>query len=726
MTPTDLAYVIYTSGSTGSPKGVEITHDSLSNLVAWHNRTYGATPADRTTLVASVGFDASVWEMWPSLVAGASLHVMPDDIRALPQEIPRWLAERRITICFLPTPLAETLFREPWPPDGSLRRLLTGGDALHSGPPADHPYELLNHYGPTEVTVVATSASVAPRRTVSGIGRPPIGRPIANTRIYVLDEHRELVPLGVAGELYLGGRGVARGYRARPDLTAAVFVADPFGNADERLYRTGDLVRYRSDGLLEFLGRLDHQVKIRGVRVEPAEIEAVLNRHPAIRESLVVPTRSASGDTQLAAYVVPGATGELSPTELRRSLRPTLPEPMIPSVITMVAALPLSRHGKVDRRALATSPTTAAEPRAPSTARTPMEMTVAAIWREMLGVDPVDLDADFFDIGGHSLLAVQVHRRLEEAAGRELAVTALLQHRTIRSLATYVTSAGNGTAALPARPLVVLQPRGSPPPFFCVHPALGGVTCYRELARHLGVERPFYGLPAPGLADARPPLSRVDELARHHATSVRTVQARGPYAIGGWSVGGLVAVEMARQLRASGDDVRVLTLFDPVLSPLFAVPETYDHPAVLALLGRTLDGNPSVALRPSGAPDHVGAITGMDDLLERARTRRVLSRDASIADLRRLLRVFHANLTAWTRYAPVPFPGTAVVFSSAAGGSADGQPWKTLALGGCEHYTVDGSHDTMLSAACAAMVAAHLRRILGERPDAPHVSGGTT
>lgn len=304
--PESLAYVIYTSGSTGRPKGVEIRHRGLVNLVTWHQRVYEVTPGDRATLVASPAFDASVWEMWPYLSAGASVHIPDEATRSVPSTLAQWIVEKRITLCFLPTPMAEAILEEPWPADVSLRALLTGGDKLRRAPTTALPFRLYNHYGPTENTVVTTSCEVGPANPQSV---PPIGLPIANTFAYVLDAHLNPVSVGLPGELYIGGEGLARGYLRRPELTAQSFIRSPF-DASARLYRTGDLVRRRADGQFEFLRRLDDQIKLRGFRIELGEVESALREHPAVRESVVV-----AHDGRLVAYVVPTATSRPSQTQ---------------------------------------------------------------------------------------------------------------------------------------------------------------------------------------------------------------------------------------------------------------------------------------------------------------------------------------------------------------------------------------------------------------------------
>jgi amino acid adenylation domain-containing protein len=466
--PEHLAYVIYTSGSTGVPKGVEVPQRGLSSLVAWHLAAYGLRPGDRTTQLAGVGFDASVWELWPTLAAGATLVVPPIELRADPPRLVPWLVEQGITVCFLPTPVAELALAEPWPREAPLRALLTGGDRLRRAPRPGLPFRLVNHYGPTENSVVATAGEVAP----GAPGAPPIGRPIANTRAYVLDAAGQPLPVGFPGELYLGGESLARGYLARPDLTAERFLPDPFGAAaGGRLYRTGDLVRWRPDGELDFLGRADLQVKVRGVRIELGEVEAALAGHPAVREA-VVAAREERGDGRLVAYVAPadaaaafGAEAEALVETLRRHLERRLPAALVPAAWVVLPALPLTSRGKVDRGALPAPEAPAGdEPRAGG--GDAAEELLAAIWADVLGVPRVGPHDHFFALGGHSLLAVRVAARVRELFGIELPLRALFEEPTVAGLARRIAALAAGEGAAAAPPLRPEPRRGHPPASF--------------------------------------------------------------------------------------------------------------------------------------------------------------------------------------------------------------------------------------------------------------------
>jgi len=460
--PENLAYVVYTSGSTGLPKGVAVAHAGLLNLVCWHRAAYGLSPGDRATLIANPAFDAAVWEAWPYLAAGASLHIPEPETRFSSQAIVRFWRSAGITWSFLPTPLAEEVMALPSASGLSLKGLLCGGDRLHRAPGAGLPFSLINHYGPSELSVVSTAATVLPEST----GAPPIGRPIHNTRIRVADARGALVPRGAAGELWIGGAGLARGYLARPALTAERFLPDPWsGEPGERLYRTGDLVRYRADGNLEFLGRIDHQIKLRGFRIEPGEIEAALRAHPGVGEAVVtvlVPQR-------LVAYVVgagdvgdAGNVGDGAPSagELRGFLRERLPGYMVPAAYVFLPALPLTPHGKLDRQALP-DPGGFGEPGqegAVSTPpRTPAEERVAAIFAEALGVERVGVADDFFALGGHSLLAAQVASRVGAAFGIELPVRSVFETPTVEGLAAWVER-----SAVPALSPIVRVSREQP------------------------------------------------------------------------------------------------------------------------------------------------------------------------------------------------------------------------------------------------------------------------
>jgi len=435
-TATDnLAYVIYTSGSTGTPKGVEIQHSGLVNLVTWHQRVYNVTPVDRATQLAGPAFDASAWELWPYLTAGASIHILSEETRVSPQLLLEFFVESAITICFLPTPLAQTILTEKWPENLALRVLLTGGDKLHRGPQKALPFCLVNHYGPTENTVVTTWAPVTVGIETDA---PPIGRPIANTQIYLLDSDMQLVPIGVAGELHIGGDGLARGYLNRPELTNEKFIPNPFcKEPNARLYKTGDLARYLPDGNIEFMGRIDRQVKIRGFRIELGEIETILGNYPNVREVVVLAREDQPGERRLVAYIV--TDQKSTPTSAYISfLSEHLPEYMIPSAFVMLDALPLTPNGKVDRQALPYPEVRPELAAAYVTPQTEVEQNIAAVWQEVLNVEKLGIHDNFFDLGAHSIHIGQVNGKLRELLSRDLSMIEMFKYPTISSLAQYL------------------------------------------------------------------------------------------------------------------------------------------------------------------------------------------------------------------------------------------------------------------------------------------------
>ena len=436
VTAENLAYVIYTSGSTGQPKGVEATHGGLRNLIDWHIRAFSVNPMDRASLQAAIGFDAAVWELWPYLAAGASVHIPEESVRSSPGAMRAWLLAQKISITFLPTAMAEQMLLLDWPSNTALRVLLTGADTLRRRPSSGLPFVLVNNYGPTEGTVVATSGQVLPG---DGSRAPSIGRAIDNTQIHILDERMQRVAEGEAGELYIGGAGVARGYRNNPALTAERFVRHPWGRESDRLYRTGDRARFLPSGEIEFMGRLDDQIKVRGYRVEPNEIIHALNACPGVQASAITIEEDPAGAKRLLAYVVLAPGAKADPNALRQILSRQLPDYMVPAVLARVDALPLTVNGKVDLSALpAPSGANALADDKCVLPRTMVEQRMAAILRPLLRVDQVSVKDNFFLLGGHSLLGTQLITRISECFGVELSLFSLFDHPTLEEMSVEV------------------------------------------------------------------------------------------------------------------------------------------------------------------------------------------------------------------------------------------------------------------------------------------------
>ncbi|RKH44041.1 amino acid adenylation domain-containing protein [Corallococcus sp. AB050B] len=434
-----MAYVIYTSGSTGKPKGVSVTHGTLANLVVGLGTAAEMGAGDKATLLTGLAFDATVFETWPALSHGASLHLPSDEVRAEPARLVRWLAAEGITLTTLPTPMAEAALEQPWPTGMALRRVHVAGDVLHRRPGPGVPRQWLNCYGPTENTVIATSGVVKPEASEGQL--PPIGSPEPNVRVYVLDGTGQPVPVGLWGELFLGGAQVARGYLGQPALTAERFGPDPFSREPgARLYRTGDVVRWLADGTLEFRGRADSQVKLRGFRIELGEVEAALLAQAPVKEAVAQVREDVPGQRRLVAYVVLREGAAFTVDALRSSLRRSLAEHAVPSGFVVLERLPLTANGKLDRKALPAPdvhrPELSEDYRVPEAG---LEQTLAALWASVLGLERVGASDNFFDLGGNSLLLQSVHAKLEALVGRKVPLVTLFQYPTVRALAGHLS-----------------------------------------------------------------------------------------------------------------------------------------------------------------------------------------------------------------------------------------------------------------------------------------------
>jgi aspartate racemase len=558
--PEHLAYVMYTSGSTGQPKGVTIPHRGIVRLVKNTNfANFG--PDEVFLLSAPVTFDASTLEIWGPLLNGGRLAVPQPGLLSL-RDLGDAIVRYKVTTLWLTAGLFHLMVDTRISDIKNLRQLLAGGDIL-SVPHVKRMLEsapscrLINGYGPTENTTFTCCHTVTATDNLSV--SVPIGRPISNTRIYILDSSLQPVPIGVPGELYIGGDGLAKGYLNQPELTKQKFVPISMPEIpDRRLYKTGDRVRYLSNGSVEFLGRIDFQVKIRGFRIEPEEIAAVLNQHPGVRDSVVVVLQK-DNDKSLAAYFIPNANTAVSNEELRRFLTAKLPAWMIPSTFTKMDSFPLNANGKVDRRALP-------EPTAPQTKTTkeplvlisPLESELVDIWEELLNKRPVGIKDSFFDLGGHSLLAVRMIAQVESVFKKKIPLSTLFSAPTIEKLAQAILEqTGGGFEA----PIIEVQ-RGTRRPFFFLHGDLlgGGLYCW-NLARYLHPDQSFYGIPPQGL-EGQELLPGIEAMAEYHLKSIRSIQPHGPYVLGGTCNGAMIAFEIAQRLRRAGEQVSALVLVD--------------------------------------------------------------------------------------------------------------------------------------------------------------------
>lgn len=552
----DLAYVLYTSGSTGQPKGVEVTHRSLVNFLWSMKREPGCSSQDIVMSVTTLSFDIAGLELYLPLLVGGRVDIVSRAVAMEGHRLRARMDEVQPTIMQATPATWRLLLDAGWTGSRTLM-VLCGGEAL----PLDLAAKLLerskavwNMYGPTEATIWSTIAKIE-----AGDREITIGRPIANTKIYILDRHLHPVPVGVAGELCIGGHGLARGYRRRPELTDARFISDPFSTAPSgKLYRTGDLARYRQDGQIVHLGRIDHQVKIRGFRVELGEIEAVLGRHSAVRQVVVVAREDRQSLNQLAAYLVCQEGTAPTPTELRSHLRAVLPDYMVPSYFEFLPALPLTPNNKVDVNALPPPVALgAASEKTDDGPRNGMEVQLAALWQQVLGVAKIGVHDNFFDLGGHSLKAAQLFFLLEQVYGRQLPLATLFQAPTIAALASVLS---REQWVPPWQSLVAIQPSGTAVPIFMVPGVGGNVLIFAQLARLLGQDQPFYGLQSRGLDGKETPFSSVPEMASHFVQEIQQRCPQGPYVIAGACTGGLIAYEVAQQLMAKGKAVTLLLL----------------------------------------------------------------------------------------------------------------------------------------------------------------------
>jgi amino acid adenylation domain-containing protein/FkbM family methyltransferase len=724
------AYGIYTSGSTGKPKGVINSHRGIVNRLLWIESVYPLSPADRVLQKTPFSFDVSVWEFFWPLVTGATLVMAVPGGHRDSAYLVRTIAEEEITHTHFVPSLLQPFLEEPGLDRcTALRRVLCSGEALLPEVarrfflrfPAD--IALLNLYGPTEAAVEVTFWRCQPEDAGRAV---PIGRPIANTEIHILDREGLPAPLGVPGELHIGGIGVARGYLDRPGLTAEKFVPDPFARRPgARLYRTGDLARTLSGGEIEYLGRIDQQVKIRGFRIELGEIEAVLAEHRGVREVAVVVQKHLAEALHLIAFFAAADGVEVpSAAELRDWLGVSLPVYMVPSALVRLDELPLTLSGKVDRSALARMEIRWDRENAFVAPRNRMELALQQIWEEVLRVSPIGVTENFFKIGGNSLLAIYIIVCIRERLGRELPVPVLVQEPTIEGLAK-VLQQGPSPQVLPS--LVPLQPKGGKPPLFVIHGAGGNVFYFVELARllaNLDPERPFYGLQARGLMSGEEPLETIEEMASTYLEAIRGVEPAGPYLLAGYSMGGLVAYEVARRLVAEGQEIAFVGMFD-AMAHLRTRLESMDRAEVIAYFAGELTipitGEELRDLDPDGQLQYV---------LTRGWELRKIPRELTFADAQRYFRVMETTFEAARRFEPgAPLPGRVTVFGSAGMTQSEGRELGWRAEQGVDAHQVPGDHRTLFESPNVEVLGELLGDCLGrceaERSEAriPGIAG---
>jgi aspartate racemase len=751
----NLAYVIYTSGSTGTPKGVLVTRQGLVNHCRAAISCYALSATDRVLQLASLSFDLAAEEIYPTLASGATLVLWPHQAPATAHEFLGLADQERLTVLDLTTPLWQVWATEQASPalpiPAALRLVIVGGDRALAEPYAAWRRTIparvrwINSYGPTEATIIATLHAPDVGAPISPWGGMAIGRPIANTQVYLLDRQMQPVPIGVPGELFIGGAGLARGYLNRPDLTAERFVPNPFATTNDegrttndetnarlfvlrpssfvRLYATGDLARHRPDGTIDYLGRRDQQVKLRGYRIELGEIETVLAQHALIQEAVVVAHAAGPHDQRLVAYVVPAnderqmandaegaAPAALRPPsfvqDVRDHLQQRLPDYMLPSAFVQLDALPRTPTGKLDRNALP-----APELRAASAAyvapRDRLELQLVQLWEELLVARPIGVTDPFFALGGHSLLAVRLMARLRELTGVALSLATLFRHPTIAQLARVLRD-----QAAPAAPaaLVGITTGGTNPPLFCIHPLGGNVLCYAQLARQLGPAQPVYGLQAPGLEHDQALPTTVESMAAEYVAAIRAFQPAGPYLLCGWSVGGVIAFEIAQQLTGQGQPVALLALLDSPASQPIRVRAPDDHWLLIGM-AQQLGLNPDhAALQPLDAEQQLASVLAL------AQRSDALLPGLDLAQLRRLFAVYKANAYALLGYRPRAYAGRVTLFQAHATAQvSDLAPgWRALARRGVASWAIPGDHDTMLQEPYVRVLADRLTAAIAQ------------
>ncbi|WP_442941858.1 amino acid adenylation domain-containing protein [Nocardia sp. NBC_00416] len=706
LRPHNTAYVLFTSGSTGRPKGVAVAHQAVLNQLHWIIDTYTLTPADAILQKTPATFDVSVWELFATLAVGARMVIAQPYGHTDPAYLADAIATHRITATsFVPSMLAAFADAAPAESLRSLRAVLVGGEAFGAEVVAAArrvlpDAELHNLYGPTEFTLHATAHPVHQDHS----GSVPMGAPVWNVQAYILDSRLRPVPPGVAGELYLAGVQVARGYQARPGLTAERFVPDPYADDGRRMYRTGDLARWNHAGELEYLGRTDFQVKLRGLRIELGEIEAVLAEPDTIARAIAAVHTAGGG--QLVGYLVPTAGATADTEAILAHAATELPDYMVPTTLMVLDAVPLTASGKLDRTRLPEPAIAVGEYREPSSW---LETEVARAFERVLGVERVGADDDFYALGGNSLRSVQVVSALKKELDYEVPVSWMLSDPRPADLAKRIESgmrSGHTETEQSTFGFDVVLPirtSGQLPPLFCIHPASGLAWCYRPLDEYLSGDRPIYGIQAPQISGDGPVPASIEETARRYFDEIRTVQPHGPYHILGWSLGGQIAQAVAVEMRAAGEQVALLALLD-------AEADGVDESIVSTVTAGELVSN----LGPVMGIDFVSSDATAEEAADLIGQHLGTSLGIDAASIQRMTDAYNQSIRAAAVWRPQPVDSDMLYFTATSDRRADAtghRGWAPVVHGKISNFDIDATHLAMTEPAAVAQIA----RVLNER-----------
>ncbi|MES2332684.1 MAG: non-ribosomal peptide synthetase [Bacteroidota bacterium] len=717
VTGADLAYIIYTSGSTGNPKGVMVEHHSIVNLLWYLRSTHEINERDRLLAITTISFDIAVLELFLPLICGALVVITDAKVSRDGFELLEIIQKEKINLMQATPVTWKIMLAAGWEDKIDLT-IFCCGEALSidlAMKLVQRCSSLYNYYGPTETTVYSTGTQIHLSDKIITIGKP-----LANTQVYILDEDLQLLPADTVGEVYIGGQGVARGYMNMPELTAERFINDTFSTGnDQKIFRTGDIGKWTGDGTIYLMGRADHQIKIRGFRIEPGEIEACLLTQPGIRDALVIAREDTPGNKSLVAYII-CTTRSKDPAgniqKWKRSLQHSMPDFMIPPEFVLMDSFPLLPNGKINRAALP-KPEKRLHAGNGKIAEhdTSMEKLVTAIWAELLGIDDVGLDEDFFDLGGHSLIAVQIMTRLEKETGKRLPIAALFEASTIRKLSLFLEV---GDVATLWESLVPVKASGHRPPLYIVHGDGLNVMVFNSVPKHMDAEQPVFGLQPRGLNGIDDPDESMEEIAANYVAGILKHNPEGPYFLAGYSFGGIVAFEMAKQLKAAGHEVKMLAMFDTSVGNI-----NYTGSKAKRLWEKIMLQFPKMLFIGGSLFKYPGSVLSYQGFVVKRKWHTLMSKlglakeSEEMPDYQK--RIIEKQALAFQNYNMTPYDGTIDLFRVRERVYFLDDPiylgWKNLSTKGISIHQVPGDHRTFLLPPYDKVFAQSLQSTIDER-----------